>query len=181
MVVTVPENQWFAIGFGVGMINVDMVLFTGSGFNGSIKDMWSTANSTPVEDTNNAYAIGSTKTKVGSTYNFTAYRALNTLDASQDRKLECGKTYEFNWSALSTSSTFAKHDKSGKINVTFAAAPSCTVTFSDGGSYGDSDNAGGEGDNNGENNEEDSETTGAWTIAASSALAATSVVAYTLF
>ena len=82
MVVTVPENMWFSIGFGEGMINTDMVLFTGSGMSGDIKDLWSTKESTPQTDTNNAYAIGSLKAKLGDTYNFTAYRALNTRDAS---------------------------------------------------------------------------------------------------
>ena len=44
---TVPENQWLGIGWGKGMFNIDMVLFQGAGNDGTVTDLWSTANSTP--------------------------------------------------------------------------------------------------------------------------------------
>ena len=112
IVATVPENMYISIGWGVGMNNVDMVLFKGSGADGVITDLWSTSESTPQTDSSQDY-IDSVKSKSGTTYTFTTYRKMDTGDSSQDTVLSCGKTYRFDWAGLSTSSTFMEHDKDG--------------------------------------------------------------------
>ena len=52
--VVVPSDQWLAIGWGTGMIGVDMVIFQGQG-NGEIKDLWSYGYWTPTIDESNDY------------------------------------------------------------------------------------------------------------------------------
>ena len=47
--VTIPENTYLGLVYGKGMINVDMVVFTASGF-GSVTDHWSKFFGAPPED-----------------------------------------------------------------------------------------------------------------------------------
>jgi hypothetical protein len=37
-----PDNMWFAIGFGNSMSNCDMIGFQANGDNSVVKDYWST-------------------------------------------------------------------------------------------------------------------------------------------
>lgn len=48
--VTVPVNNYFALGFGVDMVNTDMILWTADGISSSTKDLWSTGYLTPIVD-----------------------------------------------------------------------------------------------------------------------------------
>ena len=54
MTSVVPENTWFGIGWGEGMVNVDMVVMQGKD-NGILKDLWATAKGKPAEDTNQSW------------------------------------------------------------------------------------------------------------------------------
>ena len=47
--VTVPENTYFGIAYGKGMVKIDMVRFVGSG-DGSVEDLWSDFYGTPDYD-----------------------------------------------------------------------------------------------------------------------------------
>jgi len=42
-----PNNSWLSIGFGSSMTNTDMIGWFASSKRGSVKDFWSTENSTP--------------------------------------------------------------------------------------------------------------------------------------
>ena len=51
-ITTVPNNNWFSLGFGPTMTNTDMILWQANGATGSrTSDMWSRSQSTPVNDT----------------------------------------------------------------------------------------------------------------------------------
>ena len=89
----VPQNQWLGIGFGEGMINVDMVLMQGKD-DGIMRDLWSTFYFTPKFDNIDNWEDKQI-TKNGNVYSFKAFRKLNTGDAAEDTVLECGKTYKF--------------------------------------------------------------------------------------
>jgi len=45
-----PDNDYFAIGFGSSMTNTDMILWQSNGANSKATDLWSTGHSTPTTD-----------------------------------------------------------------------------------------------------------------------------------
>ena len=96
---TVPTNSYLALGYGTGMTNTDSVMFTG---NGAVKDLYSTANTTPSIDSSNAYSPA-TGTLSNGKYVYTSERAFDTGDA-KDKVIECGKSYDFRWVGLTSSS-----------------------------------------------------------------------------
>ena len=114
----VPENSYFAIAFGPGMSNTDMVMFQGAG-NGDVTDLWSTSYGMPSTDTTQDYTVNKNE-KVGSAYNFVVERALDTSD-SQDKALACGNNYQMAWVAHDSSSYLTKHNKKGKFSLDISA------------------------------------------------------------
>ena len=109
MDVTTPVGTWFAFGWGRGMIGVDMVKFTGTGDNGDIDDLWSSFYFVPARDTEQEYG-SALKKRNGDTYEFTAWRRLDTGDTKQDTKLFCGRDYNFAYTGSSVSSLPIKHN-----------------------------------------------------------------------
>ena len=85
--VTVPNDMWFALAYGSGMSNVDMVRFQGKD-SGVVEDLWSAGYYEPSVDTTQSY-VDTTISKSGGIYTFETYRALNTGDSSQDIVLSC--------------------------------------------------------------------------------------------
>ena len=51
--------------------------------------------------------------------NFSFSRPMDTGDATQDLKIECGKAYAFKWVGNDSSSKMSKHNKAGKWNIEF--------------------------------------------------------------
>lgn len=49
--VEVPENHWFAVGFGYYMVDTDMIVWQNYPTTTQTTDLWSTANIEPVADT----------------------------------------------------------------------------------------------------------------------------------
>ena len=47
---TVPNNNYFSIGFGSTMYSTDMILWQASGASSKVTDLWSTSESTPLTD-----------------------------------------------------------------------------------------------------------------------------------
>ena len=75
---TVPNNQYFSIGFGKTMTNCDMVLWQANGNSSLITDLWSTGRSTPARDPIQNYA--SNFTFNGTHVEFSSDRNLTTND-----------------------------------------------------------------------------------------------------
>ncbi len=75
----VPNNQYFAIGFGKTMTNCDMVLWQANGNASLVTDLWSTGRSTPGKDAIQNYQ--SNFTFNGTHVEFVSVRLLNTSDA----------------------------------------------------------------------------------------------------
>ena len=51
MVLTMPDQSWFSIGFGAsGMINVDMIGWHANGEDSYVRDYFSVAKNVPPED-----------------------------------------------------------------------------------------------------------------------------------
>ena len=85
--VTVPNNMYLGLAYGSGMVNVDMVRFSGSG-SGVVQDLWSTGYYEPAVDTVQSY-VDTTVTQNSGTYTFETYRAMSTGDTTQDIALSC--------------------------------------------------------------------------------------------
>ena len=82
-------DQWFALVFGRGMYNVDMVRFSDQG----VEDLFSSGYREPAVDAQNDFDTLFQGEKDGWTW-IQASRLLETGD-SQDEELSCGNTYEF--------------------------------------------------------------------------------------
>eukprot|EP00355_Strombidium_rassoulzadegani_P001374 CAMPEP_0168612962 /NCGR_PEP_ID=MMETSP0449_2-20121227/3195_1 /TAXON_ID=1082188 /ORGANISM="Strombidium rassoulzadegani, Strain ras09" /LENGTH=154 /DNA_ID=CAMNT_0008653559 /DNA_START=7 /DNA_END=471 /DNA_ORIENTATION=+ len=106
--VTVPENQYFAIAFGGGMINTDMVLFQATEL-GVVTDLWSTGYWTPSTDSSNDYTDVTTTKNADNSYTFSAMRELDTGD-SKDTRIDCGMTHNWKWVAHSGTANLQKHN-----------------------------------------------------------------------
>ena len=39
-----PQDNYFAIGFGKSMLNIDMILWQANGNNSAVSDLWSTGH-----------------------------------------------------------------------------------------------------------------------------------------
>ena len=127
---SVDNNKWLGLSFGGGMDAKDMVLFQARGDNGEVSDLWSTAKGVaPTKDSNQNYE-DQQRSKSGNTYKFTTWRKLDTGDAVQDWKFECGKSYDMAWSANSKTADFQQHDSTDVFKMAIAAAPDCTIVLS---------------------------------------------------
>ena len=94
--VTVPENTYFALAFGKGMIGVDMVRFVGGG-DGSVEDLWSKFYGKPLTDAQNDYQ-NTQVVKSGGSYMFTTYRELKTSDPNgEDYQFETNEDLDMQW------------------------------------------------------------------------------------
>lgn len=80
--VTMPTNNYFAIGFNQGMIGTDMILWQANGAASKATDLWSTDEVTPQADT--IQNINTTFTYHATHVIFTTERKLSTGDTSQD-------------------------------------------------------------------------------------------------
>ena len=125
----VQKNTYLGIAFGGGMTNLDAIHVSNGGTVPTLKvtDIFANGYKTPVKDTKQDLKNIKTSAldKDGwSTFNFS--RALDTLDAKQDFKIECGKDYKFSWVGHTSSSKMSsKHNKSGDWNISFNA--DCSV------------------------------------------------------
>jgi len=78
-VVTVPNNQYFSLGFGKTMTNCDMVIWQANGLaNSNVLDLYSYGETTPLIDKQQDYV--STKVYNGTHVIFTSDRKINTGD-----------------------------------------------------------------------------------------------------
>lgn len=82
-VATVPNNNYFAIGFGTSMRNTDMILWQAIGEKSVTTDLWSTGHGRPATDSNQNLDSSFMVSPDGKTVKFTTKRFLNTND-SQD-------------------------------------------------------------------------------------------------
>jgi len=48
--ITVPNNNYFSIGFGPTMYNTDMILWQATGETSEVTDLWSTSHAKPLAD-----------------------------------------------------------------------------------------------------------------------------------
>ena len=112
--VTLPNNNcWFALSFGQGMNNVDMVKFT----HDSVVDLWSTGYFTPTIDTMQSYR-NIKYSRSGTKYIIEAERDRITTDTSRDFKFDdCSKTHAFKWAANTGTSSFSKHNRKGDFTL----------------------------------------------------------------
>ena len=108
---SVPSNMYLGLAYGSNMSQTDMVQFAGTGGSGTVKDLWGVGNATPETDSSNSYSP-TTGTLANGKYSFSTSRSFDTQDA-KDKKLECGKTYNFKWVGSSSTASMQKHNKSG--------------------------------------------------------------------
>ena len=89
LVTHIPDNMYYAIGFGDGMYDTDMIGWHGAGDNSYVQDYWSSSKSVPAIDDSNdlEWLAYPQKSSVDVSYDyvtFVAWRALDTGDTEQD-------------------------------------------------------------------------------------------------
>ena len=77
---TVPDNNYFSIGFGPTMYNTDMILWQASGATSKVTDLWSTKHATPLTDNKNDLVSSFEVNADSKSVTFTTTRKLNTND-----------------------------------------------------------------------------------------------------
>ena len=77
---TVPNNSYFAIGFGKNMRNTDMILWQANSANSITSDLWSTGTVTPSIDKKNDLTTSFTVSKDKKSVTFITERLLDTKD-----------------------------------------------------------------------------------------------------
>jgi hypothetical protein len=89
-----PDDAWFAIGFGSSMRNIDMIGWFSDNGVGSVKDYWSIDKFTPTEDSISNISQDSAPSFDAATgrMTFVTRRALDTGDSSQDYLIPVGTT-----------------------------------------------------------------------------------------
>jgi hypothetical protein len=109
MVVDVPSNQYFSIGFGASMVDTDMIVWQTPSSGPSTTDLWSTSNGKPSTDaqqdvTTTAVTINSDKS-----VHFTSERPLDTGD-QQDFLVPLDTDIAMCYAAHSQTANFVYHD-----------------------------------------------------------------------
>jgi len=79
--ITVPNNNYFAIGFGPTMYSTDMILWQASGATSKVTDLWSTSHAKPLADKKNDLVSSFEVSSDGKSVTFTTSRKLNTNDS----------------------------------------------------------------------------------------------------
>uniref|UniRef100_A0A7S3IKH8 DOMON domain-containing protein n=1 Tax=Strombidium inclinatum TaxID=197538 RepID=A0A7S3IKH8_9SPIT len=126
--VTVPAGMWFALGFGEGMMNVDMVSFTGEGA-GAVTDLYSTAETIPTTDTTQDFTFTVDSATDPTMYVYSATRPKDTGDSAQDTAFMCNTVKEFYWAGNDASGTMTvMHNKLDEFY--FSLDEACAVTLS---------------------------------------------------
>ena len=128
----VPAGKYLILALGEAHdAAVDMLYFGGKGSN-NCKDMKGKEGDLPTEDAGGARNLENcSATLSGSQYYFTTDRSLSTGDTTTDTKLECGKSYDFEYMGSDTTAEMQKQPpKHGGFKMVIAAAPGCAVTLS---------------------------------------------------
>ena len=108
-----PNNSYFAIGFGRGMYNTDMILWQANSANSITSDLWSTSESTPNLDKKNDLTSTFTVSKNKKSVTFITERLLDTKDL-QDFVIPTDKPFSMVWATSPPgSSKFVYHNKKG--------------------------------------------------------------------
>ena len=106
--IRIPENTYFAVAFGTGMRDTDMVAFFGEG-DGTVEDLWSKRIGTPDYDIQNDYTFD--VVREGTDYVFTAYRPLQTTDTNgEDYQFTTCESLDMAWVAHTETSELKHHD-----------------------------------------------------------------------
>ena len=86
-----PSSAYFAIGYGQGMSNIDMVMFSKDG----VKDLWSEGYGIPSTDSENNY-VNTMQAVDNDVVTITTFRSRETGDSAQDFQFDsCGTSHEF--------------------------------------------------------------------------------------
>ena len=111
----VPDNSWFAIGFGNTMTNTDMIAWFVNSETGETKDYWSTTQKTPKEDTKNNLRDDSPPSYNPATgkMTFKTRRAIDTGDSAQDFLVPINDQMPMIWAYKKGTSNWRKHDEFG--------------------------------------------------------------------
>ena len=132
--VTIPENTYLGLAYGRGMNNVDMVVFSASGF-GSVTDHWSKSIGAPPEDKQNDYM--NTQVDIsGGSYTFTTYRDLVTSDPNgEDYQFETFDPLDMQWVVNENTAELKKHNKAGSFTLTISQDGTSAVIEEDDSSF----------------------------------------------
>ena len=84
---------------------------------GTVKDLWATGFRAPAADRRQSFSATKTTNASTKATTFVVTRALDTGDAAQDAKLECGKDYSFEWVGNSSGSSMQMHNKDGSYSI----------------------------------------------------------------
>ena len=115
-----PENTWFAIGFGVTMIDTDMILWQSHSDNPEITDLWATGFGKLEADAEQNLSwdepFYNDETEM---WEFTTRRPIDTGDDKQDMLIELDKDMMMCYSYRLEGSEFVKHEGTGRFTLNF--------------------------------------------------------------
>jgi hypothetical protein len=124
--VTVPNGQYFAIGYGWSMTDCDMVWWSANSSQSTQEDLWSTSHDKPVVKTNN-YHTTFTLDPSNTIVHFTSYRDLDPRQA-KSYVIELDKQIELCFAYSLTSSELVNHkDNYGVFSMQLNSSGSSTL------------------------------------------------------
>ena len=121
MILTMPDQSWFSIGFGANMNNVDMIGWHADGADSYVRDYFSKTKNTPPEDDeqNLDSEVPEFTAKDPNTegdydrVSFVTYRDLDTGDAEQDYLVPLDEEIDMVYGILTYSKDWNEHNKRG--------------------------------------------------------------------
>ena len=121
MVLDIPNNTWFSIGFGRSMNKVDMIGWHANGEDSYVRDYFSTGKNTPPEDDEqNLESLvpefilkDDTNDESWDRVRFVTYRDLETSDTEQDFIVPLDVEIDMVYGILAFSSDWREHNEKG--------------------------------------------------------------------
>ena len=126
----IPNNSWFAIGFGTKMVNTDMIGWFVDNKVGSTRDLWSTGYGQPADDLQNDVKDDSPPTfdEVTGKMTFITRRPLDTGDASEDYLIELNSILAMSYAFKRGTGKFEMHGENDMGVWSLAIAKDGVIT-----------------------------------------------------
>ena len=126
MILSMPDNMWFAIGFGTNMRNTDMIGWHANGPDSYATDYYSTKKSAPEPDAKqdieyyfNLFDADEDDPDDYPRVHFLTYRDLDTGDAEQDFNIELETEIDMVYGLYLASSNWNEHTARGTFKMNF--------------------------------------------------------------
>ena len=120
MILSMPDNMWFAIGFGTNMSSTDMIGWHANGTDSKVTDYYSVKKEAPKPDDEQNldfyFNLFEADDKIANDYpkvHFLVYRDLDTGDEEKDFLIELGTEIDMVYGFYLSSSDWNEHTARG--------------------------------------------------------------------